>query len=110
MGRTTVYLSDDLMESLENKTSNSDIKKSQIVQRALRNYFEQDNQEDVLTIRQDQLESKVEDIEKVQNALLKNLNLKVKSKPEPEEVEEEEILLVGEEEDEEYEEEEEGFF
>jgi predicted transcriptional regulator len=110
MGRTTVYLSDDLMESLENKTSNSDIKKSQIVHRALRNYFEQDNQEDVLTIRQDQLESKVEDIEKVQNALLKNLNLKVKSKPEPEEVEEEEILLVGEEEDEEYEEEEEGFF
>jgi ribosome biogenesis SPOUT family RNA methylase Rps3 len=70
------------------------------VQRALRNYFEQNGEEDTLTLRQEQLESKVEDIEKIQDALLKNFNLKVKNRLEPEEVEEDEIFLVGE--DEEY--------
>jgi len=107
MGKTTVYLSDELLESLENKTRKDDIKKSQIVQRALRNYFEQNGEEDTLSIRQEQLESKVEDIEKIQDALLKNLNLKVKNRREPEEIEEDEILLVGDDEDEDEEEDEE---
>ena len=82
------------------------MKKSQIVQRALKNYFEQNENEDSLSIRQEQLESKVEDIEKIQDALLKNLNLKVKNRQEPEEIEEDEILLVGEDEDDEEEDEE----
>ena len=101
MGKTTVYLSDELLRSLENRTQRDDIKKSQVVQRALRNYFEQNVDEDALTIRQEQLESKVEDIEKIQDALLKNLNLKVKNRLEPEEVEKDDILLVGEDEDDE---------
>jgi metal-responsive CopG/Arc/MetJ family transcriptional regulator len=41
MEKTTVYLPDDLLNSLENRTRRDDIKKSQVVQRALRNYFEQ---------------------------------------------------------------------
>ena len=82
------------------------MKKSQIVQRALKNYFEQNENEDSLSIRQEQLESKVEDIEKIQDALLENLNLKVKNRQEPEEIEEDEILLVGEDEDDEEEDEE----
>ena len=99
MGKTTVYLPDELLESLENKTRKDDIKKSQIVQRALRNYFEQNGEKDALNIRQEQLESKVEDIEKIQDALLKNLNLKVKNRLEPEEIEEDEIMIVGDDED-----------
>ena len=55
--------------------------------------------EDSLNIRQEQLESKVEDIEKIQDALLKNLNLKVRNRREPEEIEEDEISLVGDDED-----------
>jgi hypothetical protein len=106
MGKTTVYLPDELLKSLENKTQRDDIKKSQVVQRALRNYFEQENDEDALTIRQEQLESKVEDIEKIQGALLRNFNLKVKNKIEPEEIEEDEILLVDEDENNEDEDEE----
>ena len=51
-----------------------------------------------MNIRQEQLESKVEDIEKIQDALLENLNLKVKNRIEPEEIEEDEILLVGDDE------------
>ena len=98
MGKTTVYLPDELLKSLETKTRKDDIKKSQIVQRALRNYFEQNGEEDTLTLRQEQLESKVEDIEKIQDALLENLNLKVKNRIEPEEIEDE-ILLVGDDED-----------
>ena len=99
MGKTTVYLSDELLKSLENKTQKNDLKKSQIVQRALRNYFEQDDDEDTLTLRQEQLESKVDDIEKIQDALLENLNLKVKNRIEPEEIKEDEILLVEDDED-----------
>ena len=105
MGKTTVYLSDELLKSLENKTQKNDLKKSQIVQRALKNYFEQDDDEDTLTLRQEQLESKVEDIEKIQDALLENLNLKVKNRIEPEEIDEDEILLVEDDEDDEYEDE-----
>ena len=105
MGKTTVYLPDELLKSLENKTRKDDIKKSQIVQRALRNYFEQNGEEDTLNIRQEQLESKVEDIEKIQDALLENLNLKVKNRIEPEEIAEDEILLVGDDEDDESEDE-----
>lgn len=97
MGKTTVYLPDDLLSSLKNRTRRDDIQKSQFVQRALRNYFEHEHDEDALTIRQEQLESKVEDIEKIQEALLKNLNLKVKNRREPEEIEEDEIFLVEEE-------------
>ena len=101
MGKTTVYLSDDLLKSLENKTKKDDIKKSQLVQRALRKYFAngENEGEDALNIRQEQLESKVEDIEKIQDALLENLNLKVKNRIEPEEIDEDEILLVGDDED-----------
>ena len=84
---------------METKTQRDDIKKSQVVQRALRNYFEQNGEEDSLNFRQEQLESKVENIEKIQDALLKNLNLKVKNKPEPEEVEEDEVLIVEDDED-----------
>ena len=40
MGKTTVYLPDELLQSLENKTRKDDIKKSQLVQRALRKYLE----------------------------------------------------------------------
>ena len=105
MGKTTVYLPDELLKSLETKTQRDDIKKSQVVQRALKNYFEQNGEEDTLSLRQEQLESKVEDIEKIQDALLKNLNLKVKNRQEPEEIEEDEILLVGEDEDDEKEDE-----
>ena len=99
MGKTTVYLSDELLKSLENKTKKDDIKKSQLVQRALRKYFAngENEDEDSLNIRQEQLESKVEDIEKIQDALLENLNLKVENRSEPEEIEDE-ILLVGDDE------------
>ena len=48
----------------------------------------------------------MEDIEKIQDALLKNLNLKVKNRLEPEEIEEDDVLLVSEDEDEEEEDEE----
>ena len=108
MGKTTVYLSDDLLKSLENKTQKDDIKKSQVVQRALKKYFEngENEDEDSLNIRQEQLESKVENIEKIQDALLENLNLKVKNKPEPEEIDEDEILLVEDDEDDDEEEDE----
>ena len=102
MGKTTVYLPDELLKSLETKTQRDDIKKSQIVQRALKKYFEngENEDEDSLNIRQEQLESKVENIEKIQDALLENLNLKVKNRLEPEEIEEEdEILLVEDNED-----------
>ena len=103
MGKTTVYLPDDLLKSLEDKTRKDDIKKSQLVQRALRKYFAngENENEDSLNIRQEQLESKVEDIEKIQDALLENLNLKVKNRIEPEEIDEDEILLVGDDEDDE---------
>ena len=102
MGKTTVYLPDELLKSLENKTRKDDIKKSQLVQRALRKYFAngENEDEDALNIRQEQLESKVEDIEKIQDALLENLNLKVENRSEPEEIEDE-ILLVGDDEDDE---------
>ena len=102
MGKTTVYLPDELLKSLENKTKKDDIKKSQLVQRALRKYFAngENEDEDSISIRQEQLESKVEDIEKIKDALLENLNLKVKNKIEPEEIEDE-ILLVGDDEDDE---------
>ena len=102
MGKTTVYLPDELLKSLENKTRKDDIKKSQLVQRALRKYFAngENEGEDALNIRQEQLESKVEDIEKIQDALLENLNLKVENRSEPEEIEDE-ILLVGDDEDDE---------
>ena len=108
MGKTTVYLSDELLTSLENKTRKDDIKKSQLVQRALKKYFENGENEDAdsLNIRQEQLESKVEDIAKIQDALLENLNLKVKNRLEPEEIEEDEILLVEDDEDDQDEEEE----
>ena len=105
MGKTTVYLPDELLKSLETKTRKDDIKKSQLVQRALRKYFAngENEDEDSISIRQEQLESKVENIEKIQDALLENLNLKVKNKIEPEEIEDE-ILLVEDDEDEEEEE------
>ena len=108
MGQTTVYLPDELLKSLENKTRKDDLKKSQLVQRALRKYFAngENENEDSLNIRQEQLESKVEDIEKIQDALLENLNLKVKNKPEPEEIDEDEILLVEDDEDDDEEEDE----
>ena len=98
MGKTTVYLPDDLLKSLENKTRKDDTKKSQLVQRALKKYFENGENEDEDSLKQEVLESKVEDIEKIQDAILKNLNLKVKNKIEPEEIEDE-ILLVGDDED-----------
>ena len=101
MGKTTVYLPDELLKSLEDKTRKDDIKKSQLVQRALRKYFAngENEDEDSLNIRQEQLESKVEDIKKIQDALLENLNLKVKNRLEPEEIEEDEILLVEDDEE-----------
>ena len=98
MGKTTVYLSDELLKSLENKGRKDDIKKSQIVQRALKKYFENGENEDEDSLKQEVLESKVEDIEKIQDAILKNLNLKVKNRLEPEEIEDE-ILLVEDDED-----------
>ena len=103
MGKTTVYLSDELLKSLEDKTRKDDIKKSQLVQRALKKYFENGENEDEDSLKQEVLESKVEDIEKIQDAILKNLNLKVKNRLEPEEIEDE-ILLVEDDEDEEEEE------
>ena len=99
MGKTTIYLSDDLLKSLENKTRKDDIKKSQLVQRALKKYFANGENEDEDSLKQEVLESKVEDIEKIQDAILKNLNLKVKNRLEPEEIEEDEILLVEDNED-----------
>ena len=46
MGKTTVYLPDELLKSLETKTQRDGIKKSQVVQRALRQYFANGENED----------------------------------------------------------------
>ena len=102
MGKTTVYLPDELLNALERRTKEDDIKKSQLVQRALKKYFEteQNEGEDTINIRQDQLEDKVENLENVQEALLEKLKLRIKNKPEPEEIDEDEIVLVGDDEDE----------
>jgi metal-responsive CopG/Arc/MetJ family transcriptional regulator len=105
MGKTTVYLPDELLNTLEKKTQEDDLKKSQLVQRALKRYFEaeQDEEPDTIAIKQEQLEARLDTIEKTQDALLDKLELHVKK---PKEVKEEEKVILMEEGEEEEEEEE----
>ena len=106
MGKTTVYFPDELLQTLEKKTQEDDLKKSQLVQRALKQYFiaEQDEEPDSLAIKQEQLEAKMETLEKTQEALLEKLKLHIKKPKEEVEEEEEKIVLMEEDEEEEEEE------
>ena len=90
MGKVNIYLSDSLQKEIEDKSRRNDLKKSQIVQRALKKYLDQDDstedETDIETVteKQEELEEELTEVRQTQNALLKKLGYKIKLKEEPE--------------------------
>jgi len=105
MGKISVYLPDELIEKVKKKTKEDDLKQSQLIQRALKEHFEAEQEEEGGEAKLEQLEDQVDTIKRTQDALLKKLNLRIK-KPKEERIEEEKVVLLGEDEEEESEEEE----
>jgi hypothetical protein len=105
MGKVNIYLSDSLEKQVEDRSRRTDLKKSQIVQRALRRYLGKsdfiEGETDVEDVceKQEELEGELIEVKETQNALLKELGYKVKVPEEEPDEETVELVRAGDEEE-----------